>query len=186
VLNSTRVESLTKGDTHDKGRVKAKKQAELLDRKGKTIHCFLCNLNHFTQNFPLKEMLERMVENQEQLVMHKLAVLDEVIQLLLKSKKVMMEEVEELTKQLDEFKTQNHGQCSQDKEGRICFVDVIVSGVKVTVLVDIRSTHNFISEWTVTLLHRKSKGILDAFKVVNSEMKPMAGVVHLTPLRVGS
>jgi hypothetical protein len=108
-MNSTRVESLTKGDAHDRGRVKEKKQAELLDHRGKPIHCFLCNLNHFAWNCPLKETLEWMVENQEQIVTQKLAVLGEVNQPLPKPTKAMMEEVEELTKQLDEFKMQNHG-----------------------------------------------------------------------------
>lgn len=47
----------------------------------------------------------------------------------------MMEEVEELMKQLEKFKMQNHGQQSQDKDGGICFVDVTVSRVKVATLV---------------------------------------------------
>jgi hypothetical protein len=61
-----------------------------------------------------------------------------------------------------------------------------VSGVKVAALVDTGSTHSFISEWTVTSLHRKAEGSMVVFKVVNSEMKPVAGVVRSTPLRVGS
>jgi len=109
-LNSTRVESLTKGNTHERGKFKAKKQAELLDHKGKPICCFLCNLNHFARNCPSKETLEWMVENQEYLVMQKLNVLGEVSQPLLKPTKAMMEEFEESTKHLDEFKMSNHGQ----------------------------------------------------------------------------
>jgi hypothetical protein len=185
-MNSTRVESLTKGDAHDRGIVKAKKQTKLLDRRGKPIRCFLCNLNHFAHNCPLKETLERMVKNQEQIAMEKLVVLGGVNQSLLKPTKAMMEEVEELTKKLDEFKMQNHGQRSQDKDGRLCFVDVMVSGVKVAALVDTRSTHNFISERNATSLHCKTKGSMATFKVVNSEMKPMTAVALLEPLRVGS
>ena len=61
-MNLTRVESLTKGDAHDRGKVKEMKQDKLLDRKGKPIHCFLCNLNHFVVNLSLKEQLEQMEE----------------------------------------------------------------------------------------------------------------------------
>jgi hypothetical protein len=127
-----------------------------------------------------------MVENQEKLAMQKLAVLGEVSQPLLKLEKEMMEDVEELTKQLDEFKMQNHGKRSQDKDGRLCFVDETMSGVKVVALVDTGSNHKFISEWTATSLHRKAQESMTSFKVVNVEMKPVVGVVPSTPLRVGS
>jgi hypothetical protein len=53
-----------KEDAQDRGEVTTKRQVELLDHRGNPIHCFLCNLNHFAVNFPLKEQLEWMDENQ--------------------------------------------------------------------------------------------------------------------------
>jgi hypothetical protein len=120
-LNSTRVESLTKEDAQDRGEVTTKRQVELLDHRGKPIHCFLCNLNHFTTNFPLKEQLEWMDENQVHPARKELTTLEEVSQPQPEPSKEMVEGLEELTKHLDEFKARDHGQCSQDGEVRTLF-----------------------------------------------------------------
>ena len=86
----------------------------------------------------------------------------------------MMEEVEELTKHLDDFKMKENGQHSKEKEGNLCFVDVTVSGVKVATLVDTDAIHSFISEHTATLLHYKPKRSMSTFKfVVNSTVNSM-------------
>jgi hypothetical protein len=68
----------------------------------------------------------------------------------------------------------------------LCFVDVMVSGVKVASLVDTSVTHNFVSEWTMKSLHRKPESNMTMYKVVNSTVEPIVGVVRSAPLRVGS
>jgi hypothetical protein len=109
-LNSTRVGSLTKEDTHDRGEVTTKRQVELLYNKGRIIHYFLCHLNHFTTNFPLKEQLEWMDENQMHPTVKELASLGEVSQPQPKPSKVIVEGLGELAKCLDNFKERDRGQ----------------------------------------------------------------------------
>jgi len=87
---------------------------------------------------------------------------------------------------LDEFKARKRGQCSQDGGVGICFVDTIVSGVKVATLVETNVTHSFVTKQTPTSLHCNPKSSMVTFNVVNSVVKPMVGVVHSTPLRVES
>jgi hypothetical protein len=127
-----------------------------------------------------------MNENQVQPPWKELASLGEVIQLQPKFSKEMVEGLEYLTKCLDELKTRDHRDCSQDGEVKLCFVDATMSGVKVATSVDTRATHSFISEWTDTSLHCKSEGSLVAIKVFNSTVKSVTGVVHFAPLRVRS
>jgi predicted aspartyl protease len=85
---------------------------------------------------------------------------------------------------LDEFKERNHGQCLQDGGAGICFVNAMVSGVKVAALVDTNVTHSFVTERTATSLHCNPKTSMVTFNVVNSAVKPMVGVVRSAPLRV--
>jgi len=91
-----------------------------------------------------------------------------------------------LTKHLDEFKIRDHGQCSQNGEVILCFVDATVSGVKLESLVDIEVNHNFISGRTAKSLHCKLEGSMFAFKVVKSMVHLVTRVVRSAPLRVKS
>jgi hypothetical protein len=97
-LNFERVDyHYMKGDSQDRGEVTAEKQDELLDRKGNSICCFLCNLNHFSRNYLLKGRVEWMEELQEHLVKRELAPLEEVIQPQPELTKEMVEGLEALT-----------------------------------------------------------------------------------------
>jgi hypothetical protein len=69
-------------------------------------------------------------------------------------------------------------------KSKLCFVDATLSGVKVVVLVDTNATHGFISERTATLLHYKYERSIVAYKVVNSMVKLVTGVIRSAPLRV--
>jgi hypothetical protein len=62
----------------------------------------------------------------------------------------------------------------------------MVSGVKVVSLVETNMTHNYVSEKTMNSVHCKPESSITMYKVVNSEVEPIVGVVHSTPLRVGS
>jgi hypothetical protein len=157
-----------------------------LDRIGKLVRCFLCNLNHFAIDCPLKEQLEPVDETQVQPAVKKLAALGEVSRTQPEPSKAMVEGLEALMVQLDEFKARNQGWGSQDREARLCFVDMTVTGVKVATSVDTDATHNFVSEWTARSPHCKPESNMASFKVVNSTVKPVARVVCSAPLRVGS
>ena len=65
-------------------------------------------------------------------------------------------------------------------------MDAMVSGMKVTTLVDNGATHSFVSERTAWGLHHKAECDGSSFKVVNSGVKPVAEIVRSTPLIVGS
>lgn len=72
-----------------------------------------------------------------------------------------------------------------DKQGLHC-VDETVSGLKVVALVEIGVTHSFMSEQTTWGLHRMVECNGSSFKVVNSGVNPVDGIVRSTPLTVGS
>ena len=61
-----------------------------------------------------------------------------------------------------------------------------MSGVKVVSLVETNMAHNYASEKTMNSVHYKPESSITMYKVVNSEVEPIVGVVHSTPLRVGS
>ena len=56
---------------------------------------------------------------------------------------------------------------NKDEQGLHC-VDAMVSGLKVTTLVDSGATHSFVSERTTWGLHHKAGCDCSLFKVVNS------------------
>lgn len=91
-----------------------------------------------------------------------------------------------LTIGLCEFATRGQ-EVELHDEGKhdLCFVNTLVSGLKVAALVDTSATHNFVSEWIATTLHRKPKSSEATFKVVNSTMRPTTRVVCFAPLKVG-
>ena len=66
----------------------------------------------------------------------------------------------------------------------MCFVNAMVSGVKVAALVDTNVTHSFVTERTATSLHYNLKTSIVTFNVVISTVKPMVGAVRSAPLRV--
>ena len=74
---------------------------------------------------------------------------------------------------------------NEDEQGLRC-VDATVSGLKVTTLVDSGASHSFVSERTAWGLHCKVECDGSSFKVVNSEVKPVAGIVRSAPLTIGS
>jgi hypothetical protein len=100
--------------------------------------------------------------------------------------KEMLEVLGALTIGLGKFVAKGH---EHDLQGEgmngLCFVNATVSGLKVVALVDTGATHNFVSEWTTTTLHRKPEKSMAMFKVVNSIVKPITRVVHSAPLKVG-
>ena len=61
-----------------------------------------------------------------------------------------------------------------------------MSGVKVVSSVDTNMTHNCVSEKTTNSLHCKSERNTTMFKVINSVVESIVGLVHSAPLRVGS
>ena len=65
-------------------------------------------------------------------------------------------------------------------------MDATVSGMKVTALVDNDATHSFVSEQMAWVCHCKAECDGSSFKVVNLGVKPVAGIVWLAPLIVGS
>jgi hypothetical protein len=103
-----------------------------------------------------------------------------------KPSKEMLEGVDALAAHLGKFMDRGHGQRLQSEGEGLCFVDAMVSGVKVVSLVDISTTHSFVSERTTKSLHCKPESSTTTYKVVNSTVEPMVGVVHSAPLRVGS
>ena len=74
---------------------------------------------------------------------------------------------------------------NKDKQVLHC-VDAMVSGMKVTTLVDSGATHSFVSERTAWGCHRKDECDGSSFKVVNLGVKPVAGIVRLALLTGGS
>jgi hypothetical protein len=66
-----------------------------------------------------------------------------------------------------------------------CFVNVIVSGLKVVAIGDIDATHNFLSEHNDKEIKHKFERSMASFKGVNSTMKSTVEVIHYTPLNFG-
>ena len=62
---------------------------------------------------------------------------------------------------------QDEGSQDVDQQGH-CFVNVTVSGLKVSTLVEIDATHSFVSNRTKTTLHSKPEFSGSALKVVKS------------------
>ena len=65
------------------------------------------------------------------------------------------------------------------------FVEATMSGLRVSALVDIGTTHSLVSSRKVSSLHSLLEGSQAWFKVVNSEMMSVMGKVDSAPLIVG-
>jgi hypothetical protein len=67
----------------------------------------------------------------------------------------------------------------------LCFVNTTISGLRATTLVETNLNHIFVSEQTTTTVHHNLERNMATFKVVNSIVKLVAGVVCYSNLRVG-
>ena len=95
--------------------------------------------------------------------------------------------VNTLTGGLSRFAKECPKQVLQNKDEQVLYcVDAMVSGLKVTTLVDSGATHSFVSERTAWGCHRKAECDGSSFKVVNLGVKLVAGIIRLALLIVGS
>jgi predicted aspartyl protease len=90
----------------------------------------------------------------------------------------MNEVMETLVNRMQDFKTRGQGQFSQSEavEG-IYFVDTMISGMKITSLVDTGETHNFASERAAKSLYRKLERCNGTCKVLKSTTMLVTGIV---------
>ena len=66
------------------------------------------------------------------------------------------------------------------------FLEATMSGLRVSALVDIGTTHSLVSSRMVSSLHSLLEGNQARFKAVNLEMKTVKGRINTVPLTVGS